>query len=144
MVDEFRCQAELVEGLPQCRVPVLHRRIEAVVCGHLARRFPHALGRVELGAVGRQTVQFDLILVFAKPLFACFIEPVTGTVVDDHEDLARSVMLYDLEQELVERVAVEHVGELVNEGGVVHRYCPEHMRGLAQSVGGDTGLDADR
>jgi len=67
---------------------------------------------------------------------------MTGAVVNDHEDLSRCMSLHDGEQELVERVAVKYISELVDEGCVVYRYRAKHMSGLALSVGGNSGLDA--
>ncbi len=52
-------------------------------------------------------------------------------------------MLYDGEQELMEGVAVECVGKLVDEGCVLNRCASEYIGSLAQSVGRDTRLDAN-
>jgi hypothetical protein len=88
-------------------------------------------------------VQFDLIRVIAQPLLASIVEPVTWTVVDDHEDLAGRVALDHGQQELVEGMPVEDVSKLVDERGTFYCDCSEHMGGLAQTEGRHAWLDAD-
>ncbi len=110
--------------------------------GYLPSGLPYAFNRIELWAVWRQAVQLDLVRVVGQPLFACIVEPMTGAVVEDHEDLSRPMALHDGEQELVERVAIEHISELVDEGSIIYRNRAKHVGGLALSVGGNSGLDA--
>lgn len=56
-----------------------------------ARRLPHAFHRHELGRIGRQAAELDAIAIPAQPALAVVVEPVTGPIVDDEEDLAPAV-----------------------------------------------------
>ena len=68
--------------------------------------------------------------------------PDRRAVVDDQEDLAAAEVGYELEQEEVEGVAVEDVGER-EQPLRVQRDRAEHVRGLAFTSRRDARLHAD-
>lgn len=51
--------------------------------------------------------------IVAEPLLAVFFEVVAGAVVDDEEHLSRRILRDEVLQEMQERLAVEHLGELI-------------------------------
>jgi hypothetical protein len=60
-------------------------------------------------------VQLDAISIRDEPLLSFFRQIVTGSVVDDQEDLAVSVLGNQSLQEGPEGLAVEHFGEPIGE-----------------------------
>ena len=144
--DEVRLGLEPLERGGERPVPFLDGLVAAVVGGELPGCLPDALDWHELGRVRRQRqpVELDLVGVGLQPGLALVVEPVAGAVVHDEEDLPRRVLGDELQQELVEGVAVEDVRESVGEGGAVEADGPEDVGGLAESVGVDPGLYADR
>lgn len=86
---------------------------------------------------------FDLVRIGGEPLLPGFVEPVARPIVDNKEDLARRVGVYQALRELVERVAVEDVRELVGEAGLIQANGAEYMGRLPQAEGIYSRLDAD-
>lgn len=117
--------------MAKSRVTLFDSRVETIVGGHFAGRFPYALNRIEFWTIRRKSEKFDFIEVFRQPRLSGFVQPMTRPIVNDHKDLLRSVMLYDSEQELMESVSIEYVGELVKERRVLYSYRPEYMSGFA-------------
>ena len=111
--DETRAALKAGEGVTQSRVALIGGAVEAIVGRDLAGCLPHALDRVEFRRVAREAVEFELVRICREPRLADVIEPVTRTVVDDEEELARTVLGGQLEEELVEGVSVENGGEPV-------------------------------
>lgn len=60
-------------------------------------------------------MQLDLVAVLREPCLPWGIEPVAWPIVEDQEHLSPLMLRDEQLQELVEGVAVEHVGELVGE-----------------------------
>jgi hypothetical protein len=134
---------EAGECVAQGGITFLGGPVEAIVGDELAGNLPDALHRVELGRVRRQSMKLDSMAVLGKPGFAFVIEPVAGSVVDDQEDLPSRVTAHEVQQEVVERGAVEDVRELVGEFGSIEAERTKDVRGLSQTVGINTRLDAD-
>jgi len=82
-------------------------------------------------------MDLDAATVLAQPTFAVVVEVVAGAVVDDQEDLAAVVTVYQLPQELEERGSVEHGREAECELGGVECNRAEDVRSLALPVGVD-------
>lgn len=141
--DQGRTPLERREGLAQCRVPLVGRGVEPIVCGHLARSLPDGLDGVQFWRVRRQPVQLNGLAVGREPGLSFVRQVVTRGVVDDKEDLATSVFRNEALQERPEGVPVEDVGEPVGEAGVVEGNCSEQMCGLAPPEGIDAGLAAN-
>src|SRR5262245_40412638 len=81
--------------------------------------------------------------VLGQPPLPVLFEVVTGTVVDDQEELAPSVP-NELLEEFEEGGAVEHGSELIRElGPLFERDDAEHVRGLAHAEGVYAGLAAN-
>lgn len=85
---------------PSLALPLFGR---SDVGSQLARDLPDPFRRVELGRVARQPVQFQLVGVRNEPLLPRVIEPMTGPVVDDEEELAGGVLGNELLEKLRRR-----------------------------------------
>jgi hypothetical protein len=70
-------------------------------------------------------MKLDAPAVFSQPDLARLVEPVTGRIVNDEEDLAWSVARDELLEELVEGVSVEDGSEAEGEVGFVEGDGPE-------------------
>ena len=138
--DETRTTLEAGERRPQGRVSLIRGPVEAVVGGQLARDLPDTLLRVELRGVARQAMQLDFLGVRLEPCLARVVEPVTGPVVDDEEELAGRVLGCELQQEFVEGVPVEDRREAIGEVGVLKRDSAEDVGGLPLAEGVDARL----
>ena len=141
--DQTRPPLELGERGAQRGVALLCRRVEAVVCRHLARRFPHAFNRIELGRVRRQPEQLDAPLVFSQPRLPLGREIVKRRVIDDQEDLPAAILRNESPEEFPERVSVEHIGKPAGEFRSVKTDRAEQVRREALAIGIDAGLAAD-
>ena len=138
--DETRTTLEAGERRPQGRVSLIRGPVEAVVGGQLARDLPDTLLRVELRGVARQAMQLDFLGVRLEPCLARVVEPVTGPVVDDEEELAGRVLGCELQQEFVEGVPVEDRREAIGEIGVLKRDSAEDVGSLSLPEGVDARL----
>ena len=138
--DETRATLEAGERRPQRRVSLVRGPVEAVVGGQLPGDLPDTLLRVELRGVARQAMQLDLLRVRLEPCLARIVEPVTGPVIDDEEELAGRVLGGELQQEFVEGVPVEDRREAIGEVGVLKRDSAEDVGGLPLPEGVDARL----
>ncbi len=134
---------QLNDGEKKDVVAFIGRSVESIVRGHLAGDLPDPLGWIELGRIAGKPMQFDSVRVGCQPLFAGLVEPMTGTVVDDEEQLSRPVLGGELQQKLMKRVAVKDRREAVREVGIFERDSAENVGGLPHSEGVDSRLLAD-
>lgn len=140
--DEMRAALKAGEGVAESGVPLVGGAVEAVVGSELAGHLPHALDRVELRRVAREAVEFEPVRVLCQPRLAGVIEPVTGAIVDDEEELAGAVLGGELQEELVEGVSVEDWRKSVGEVGVLKGDGAEDVGRLPRPEGVDPRLVA--
>jgi hypothetical protein len=88
-------------------------------------------------------MQLDPVPVLREPRLSFLVEPVARPVVDDEEDFPSRVSRDEPLQEVVERLAVEDIGELVREAGVVKGDRAVDVSGLTEAVRIDPRLDSD-
>jgi hypothetical protein len=74
--------------------------VETIVGGRLFGGLLHALDRVELRRVRRQSKQLDTMCVANEPTCASLIEVITGSVID-HEKHSASTARSQRDEELV-------------------------------------------
>lgn len=132
---------ELRESATECHVALVRGREEGVVRGHLPRGFPDSLDGHELRRVAGKAMQFDEVGVVVQPLLSLVVEVMAGCVVDNEEDFAWRMPAHEAPQELAESGAVEDWREPVREAGFIEGNGTEQVRGFAQSIGIDAGLD---
>ena len=85
-------------------------------------------------------MQLDEVAVGFEPSFACFIQPVGGSVIDDEKDLSSPIGRYKLLEKRKESGAVEYGSEAVMKISGVEIHSTEYVGGLALTIGIHAGL----
>ncbi len=140
---------EALECAHESGVAVPRSGVEGIVGGQPARGLPAAFDSVELRGVRRQSVQFDALFVRREPRLALVVKVEAGAVVDDEKEFRRlangGVVCGDeRNKEGVERLAIEHVGELVvKTRSLGDFHSTVHMGRVALAVGVHHWLLAD-
>ncbi len=79
-------------------------------------------------------MQLDEVTAGLEPGFACFIQPVSGSIVHHEKDLPAPVGCDELLEEPKERGAVEHGSETVVEFSGVEIHGTEYVRGFPLAI----------